>query len=206
MKRFAFPGLAVVGLTAGCVVNSAPPPNNAPNTNSAPTPANSPPPAPAATPTPAPAPASHNDFSETQAPSEAPHSVTFSAVEGRPKGLHVSAPEAYWVWHEGKGLKWHVRTTTHSTEHRFQGFVQPDTGHLSAVRPTRLEWNDRVRASEKGISFDFHTNGAEDGFDFETTGQCVRFYLLIDGKAHPQNIHIGQAGVNPPHDYFKACP
>lgn len=132
--------------------------------------------------------------------------IKFNLADGRPAGLHSGAPEAYWVWHDTNGKRWHVRSTTHATMHRFHGSVVPDTGNVTTVRATRTEWGDRVRAGAHGVSFDFHTNGGEDGFDFETNGQCVRFHLLIDGKSEPGRINVGKSNAHPPHWHFKLCP
>ena len=133
--------------------------------------------------------------------------IKFNVADGVPKGLKSGAPEAFWVWHDGgQGKKWHVRSTTHAVMHRFHGGIVPDSGQITAVKATRLEFNDRVKASDKGISFDFHTQAGEDGFDFETSGQCVRFYLHIDDKTNPNLINVGKHDAHPPAGHFKLCP
>src|SRR5262245_46352234 len=118
MKCLAFPSLVVVALSVGCVINSGPPPATSANTTGAPThpptptgPHAPPTPCPSASAAPAPTPAppppssSSSGRGESKAPpppTAPPQNVTFNAVDGRPKGLHSGAPEAYWVWHDGK--------------------------------------------------------------------------------------------------------
>jgi hypothetical protein len=198
-----------LSLTTACTVYSVPPPA----TQAAPAPANAPPPtaapAPAAAPAPgpAPAPAATPAYVETPEPTEPPREMKYSVADGRPHGLASGAPEAYWVWHDNHGTHWHLRSTTHSTMHRFHGAVYAEGGHITDAHPTRVEWNDRVRANAQSIHFDFHTNGGEDGFDFKVTGShCVRMYLLIDGKSEPGHINVGAGDARPAHWHFKLCP
>jgi len=129
-------------------------------------------------------------------------------ADGRPAGLKPGAPEAYYIWHDDHGKWWHVFTTTHSQLHRFQGWVWHDKDRFTDVKPSRMEWNDRIKYGDKGISWDFHTKGHEDGFSFKANGaQCVRFHTFIDGRpAHTGLVHVGAGGVHPPHHYFRLCP
>lgn len=228
MKIQSFVLSAFVSFNAvSCVVNTtpagspepypaspgAPPPSHPAQPAAAPAPAPAAPAQPAAAvPAPAPAPAATPAapapaYAETPEPSEAPKEIRFSVADGRPKGLVRGAFEAFWVWHDLNGKHWHVRSTTHSTMHRFQGSVIGEGGKLTDIHPTRTEWGDRIRANARGVSFDFHTNGDEDGFDFKVSGtHCVRMYLLIDGKPDPARINVGASDAHPPAWHFKVCP
>ena len=208
-------GLPIVVLfTSGCTINNPPPqpPSSAPPAPAAIAPAPAPAaPAPAAAaPAPAPAPAAavavQPAYQETPPPAEAPQVIKFNVADGHPKGLKSGALEAFWVWHDTNGKRWHLRSTTHAVMHRFHGGVVPDSGQITSVKPTRLEFGDRIKASNKGIAFDFHTEAGEDGFDFDTNGQCVRFYLRIDSKTNANLINVGKDDVHPPSSNFKLCP
>ena len=199
----------VVLLASGCTINNPPPqpPSSAPPPPAAVAPA----PAiahapPAAAPAPVAAAPAQPAYQETPPPAEAPQTIKFSVADGHPKGLKSGAFEAFWVWHDTNGKRWHLRSTTHSVMHRFHGGIVPDSGQITSVKSTRLEFGDRVKSSSKGIAFDFYTDGGEDGFDFETNGQCVRFYLHIDGKTNPALINVGKDDVHPPSSNFKLCP
>lgn len=130
----------------------------------------------------------------------------YSMADGRPGGLHPGAPEALWLWHDGHGRSWHVRTTTHSQRHRFQGSVVSE-GVITNMVATDHSFADRIRADAKTVTFDFFTQGHEDGFDFHVAGsQCVRFYMTIDGRSEPNLVHIGRANAHPTNWHFKLCP
>jgi hypothetical protein len=125
-------------------------------------------------------------------------------ADGRPKGLKPGAFEAYWVWFEG--THWKLRTTTHDAMHRFQGAIVSEDGSISEVRPTRTEYNDRLKSTKDTIGFDFQTKGNEDGFDFDAPeDRCLSFFLLIDGKPHVDRVNIGKGDAHPPHWNFKLC-
>jgi hypothetical protein len=216
---------AALAVTA-CVVN--PPPATTAQSNPAPTaepptpatpaapapaaPAMTPPAAPAtptaapATPVPAtdPAQPAHQEMAP---PTDKPHEFKLSVADGRPHGFKAGVPESYWIWHDDNGKWWHVRTSTHSAKHRFQGWVFHEKDRFTDVRPTRLEWNDRIKYGTSGASWDFETKGSEDGFDFRTNGvQCVRFHTFIDGKPNHDRVFIGAGGVHPPSAHFRICP
>jgi hypothetical protein len=146
-------------------------------------------------------------FVEVPEPTTAAVSIQYSVADGRPKGLKDGASEAVWIWHEEKGKFWHVRTTTKKYLHRFSGAVVGEGGPITEIKPTRLEWGDRIKASPKGIVFDFETDGHEDGFDFRVGGNhCVRFYIKVDGKEEPGKINVGKTDAHPPAWHFKLCP
>jgi hypothetical protein len=120
--------------------------------------------------------------------------------------MHPGAPAAYWIWADPNGM-WHLRTTTAGSPHRFRGRIAGATGAIVDVRPSRLDFGDRLRSGPRGVGFDFHTRGHIDGVDFRPADNgCVRFALFIDGGPHPKRIFVGAQGVEPPHAHFAACP
>jgi hypothetical protein len=144
-------------------------------------------------------------FAAPEPAKEKPKKAKRAIGEGRPKGLKVGAFEAYWVWFDAGG-NWRLRTTTHDAEHRFQGVIVSEDGSISDLKPTRLEWKDRLQMTKDTVSFDFSTKGHEDGFDFSAPeDRCVRFYLLIDGKPHVDRVNIGKGDAHPPHWHFQLC-
>jgi hypothetical protein len=213
--------MAAVAAPAGCTVYNVPPPAGQPG---APPPAAEPPPpapvataAPATSPvTPAPTPApvttaapppSSGGFAETTEPSQAALEMKLSAVEGRPRGLRGGAPPSLWIWKDAKGKGWHVRATAHAEKHRFRGTILGDGGPITQLRSMRAELNDRVRATPRGVTFDFQTQADEDGFDFVVAGtHCVRFYTSVDGRSETGLVTLGATDAHPPHSYFKLCP
>jgi hypothetical protein len=121
---------------------------------------------------------------------------------GRP-AFHSGSPVGYWVWHDDGG--WHLRTTTHRSRHRFHGWITAIDGRVDEVRPTRLEWRDRVHVGQRGVEFDFETDGDEDGFDWRVTSGCNRFELLVDGRADRRVVHLGGPGYEPKGVPFSRC-
>ena len=196
------------------VATTEPAPPATPTTPAAPpTPTTTPPAAPTSPPPPTPAtPVPATDpaqpaHQEVPPPADKPHEFKFSVADGRPRGLHDGVPESYWIWHDEHGKWWHLRTSTHSVQHRFQGWVFHDKDRFTDIHPTRLEWGDRIKYGTNGAAWDFQTKGHEDGFDFRTSGnQCVRFHTFIDGKPNHDRVHIGAGGVNPPSAHFRVCP
>ena len=137
-------------------------------------------------------------------PQEPPHDQAKNVALGRPSNLHAGAPEGIWIWHDGGG--WHLRTTTATQLHRFSGRVWAPKGEVGNVRATRLEMNDRFRHAGNAMAFDFHTNGGEDGFDFQIAeANCAMFYVHIDGKPRPDRIFLGARNVNPESAIFRVC-
>jgi hypothetical protein len=125
-------------------------------------------------------------------------------AEGRPPQFHSGQVESFWVWHDGNG--WHVRTTTHTQNHRFSGRVWGLRGEVGNVRATRTEWNDRFHHEGNQMAFDFHTQGGEDGFDFGIAeGDCAQFYLLVDGQSNPGRVFIGAGEKHPTGAAFRLC-
>ncbi len=182
---------------------TAPPPATAATTTATTTTA----PAPTPTTTAAPPPATTVVFVEPPEPTEPAQQMKLSVADGRPKGLKDGAPEALWIWHEDHAKLWHVRTTTKRALHRFTGAVYGDGGPITELKLTALEFNDKIKAVQKGIGFDFETKGHEDGFDFKVAGNhCVRFQVKVDGKAEPKVVSIGATDAHPPHWHFKLCP
>ena len=137
-------------------------------------------------------------------PVDPPHEHVKNVALGRPTNLHAGAPEAIWIWHDGGG--WHVRTTTQSQLHRFSGRVWAPKGEVGNVHATRLEFNDRFRHTGNAMTFDFQTNGGEDGFDFQIAeSNCAMFYVHIDGKPRPDRVFLGAHNVNPESAVLKLC-
>ncbi|MGZ3424863.1 MAG: hypothetical protein ACXVEE_43800, partial [Polyangiales bacterium] len=173
--------------------------------------------APAATPTPAttvvgaPTTASVDPLPPQPAVQEPPAAtgnvspVSNNLTAGVPPSLHPGAPPAYWIWREANGW-WHIRTTSiKGSVHRFWGAVAPQGASVGEVKPSRLEFNDRIKFSQKHIYWTFDTSGHTDGFDFKTSGggQCVRFNL--QGTSTTQ-VFIGAKQVSPPTHHFELCP
>jgi hypothetical protein len=191
MKAFGLSTAAFSVLCASCVVVSNPPHNPPPPSNTQPAPAASPP-------------AAQPKYEEPPPPPDQPAEQARSIAEGRPPGLKSGSVEAYWIWHDSAG--WHLRTTTHSSRHRFQGRVSAMRGSVDNVRATRLEYGDRFRQKGNQMAFDFTTDGGVDGFDFAIAeGDCAQFYLLIDGKPNPERVVIGAGGRHPSHTAFRLC-
>lgn len=141
-------------------------------------------------------------------PTEPPIDVKLVDADGRPTALVAGAPLGVWIWID-RDQTWHVRTTTHSQMHRFQGVVMTVRDNtLSDVKPVRLEMNDRLRTHNGRVAaWDFSTNGHEDGFDFKTAGsQCIRFFVKVDGKADPAAINVGKNAAHPSRWHFRLCP
>jgi len=125
---------------------------------------------------------------------------------GRPTLMQPTSPMAYWIWVDPSG-QWHVRTTTARAPHVFEGVVTVEgAGVLTAVKPTKVEWNDTIRLlNPKQIKFKFQTMGGTDGFDFRANSPFVRFDIFIDGRKVPQSVFIGQNNQRPagqPFDLF----
>jgi hypothetical protein len=206
--------LALPLLATACVVNAGPPPSNNPAPPPpASTPAATASAAPATTGSSAPAPATSGSaqasgFQETEEPAEAPKESKYAAADGRPKDFKAGAAEALWIWQDAKGSHWHLRTTTKDKPHRFHGVAIGD-GDLKGVKSVRTEAGDRFRVKgTKRASFDFNTDGASDGLDFDLDKtSCVRFVLFIDGKpAAPERIQLGKDAAHPQGHNFKLCP
>jgi hypothetical protein len=170
-------------------------------------PRHSPPPAattPAATPPPATPVPPQPAYVDTTPPADPPHEHPKNISAGRPSDLHAGAPEAFWIWHDAGG--WHLRTTTETHLHRFTGRVWANKGEVGNVRSTRLELNDRFRRSGNFMTFDFQTQGGEDGFDFQIAeSNCASFYLQIDGKPRLDRTYIGASQKNPGGASFRLC-
>jgi hypothetical protein len=181
----------------GCVVTTGPAPSAPPATAT---------PAAAVPPPPAPAPAQppfQPSAEPTERPAEHPHGI----ARGKSPEMHPGHVETLWIWHDDNGANWHVRSTTAGHQHRFSGRLWTSEGSLADVRPTRLEWSDRVRLEGRSVEFDFHTQGGIDGFDFRTAGaRCVHFAMSVDGKGEPGLVRIGASGVHPSQRVFTLCP
>jgi hypothetical protein len=156
---------------------------------------------------PPPAAAQSGALEEIQIDSSSPVQLASGLADGKPPRLQPSAAMAFWVW-QSKAGQWHLRSTTARQKHRFQGRIRPLHGaSLTALTPTRNEWNDRMRMSGNDIVFDFVTQGGEDGFNFGLTGNaCVEMDLRIDRTSHPKLIVVGQTEASPASSHFILCP
>lgn len=147
-------------------------------------------------------------YSPPAKPTTAPAEHALAAAVGTPSSMHAGAPETIWVWHDGDGMSWHVRTTTASAKdvHRFSGRIWT-TGKLETVTPYSLETKDRIRQEDPGaMGFDFVTGGSIDGFDFRANARsCVIFHLLVDQKAAAPKITIGAKEEHPAAATFRIC-
>jgi hypothetical protein len=121
---------------------------------------------------------------------------------GRPM-FAPGSPEAYWIWHDVGG--WHLRTTTSMITHQFEGLIRPYNGTITEMRPTRDEWNDRIRIGPDGIAFSFQTGGGMDGFDWRVSSGCNEFHLRIDGVPAPGRVFLGGPGNHPMQMPFMRC-
>jgi hypothetical protein len=128
------------------------------------------------------------------------------SADGRPKDFKAGAADAVYLWQDARGTRWHLRTTTTGAWHRFRGYIVAEST-FTGVKPTKTEWADRVRVTDKRIGFDFFTRGGTDGFDFNVTGdKCVRFAVLVDGKPQADKVKLGAASTAPARAHFKLCP
>jgi len=225
LRTFFVSSIAALGLSA-CVVKttdtSDPAMAQAPAAGTSPAPATQPAPAakpapasPAPAPTASPAPAAtaaapvQPPYTPPPKPTTPPAEHALGAAVGSPPGMHAGAPETIWVWHDGDGMSWHVRTTTASLKdtHRFSGRIWTHTGKIETVTPYSLETQDRVRQEgAEGVTFDFLTGGAIDGFDFRANARsCLVFHLLVDQKPAEAKIEVGAKGEHPKAATFKIC-
>jgi hypothetical protein len=179
---------AAIGL-GGCVVENTPPPSQ--------------PAQPVATSAAGPA----APYQEPPQPTEPPERIQWAAADGRPSELRVGVAESFWVWHDGNGRNWHVRTSTHTYLHHFSGWAMPETGQLTEFHLMRAEMGDYIRLTPRGVAFNYGTQAEEEGFDFQSSGDhCVRFDFKIDGHQNTGRVFIGRNNVHPQHQHFTLCP
>ena len=156
---------------------------------------------------PAPATSQNGNVEAIDLDTTTPVQMASGLADGKPPRLRPGATMSYWVWQSTRG-DWHLRSTTAQQLHRFQGRVHPLEGaSLSNLKPTRLEWSDRIRLQGEDIVFDFSTQAGEDGFDFKLNGNaCVEMDLRIDKAPHPKLIVIGKTEQAPAAAHFIVCP
>lgn len=203
--------LALVALSA-CTVYTQPPANPPAPTEPQPqaaAPAPAAPPAAAPLASAAPAAPAAPAAEDADMPTEAPKESKSMMAEGRSKAFKTGAGESFWVWQDAKGTHWHLRTTTpKSATHRFHGSAVADAD-LKNVSSARPDASDRLKIKgAKRVSFDFSTEKASDGVDFDVANNsCVRFVLFIDGKkAETDRIKLGKDAQHPQDSNFKLCP
>jgi len=130
--------------------------------------------------------------------------VAQPSATGRPASLDGNEG-GFWIWRDGKG--WHLRTTTAGGKHQFAGKVVGRGSQLKDVQSAKVESGDKIRFDSGKVEFDFTTQGAHDGFDFNLDGNaCATFNLELDGKDAPHKIMVGQAEQHPQASRFTACP
>ena len=111
----------------------------------------------------------------------------------------------YGVWHDGE--VWRVRTTAAGRLHRFQGSVEGLSGGIVEVRTEGDELGDHVGQVGNSVQFDYEgATAAPRGFDARTTGGCLRFDLLLDGKRRPERVRFGRGGESPARLPVERCP
>lgn len=114
--------------------------------------------------------------------------------KGRPKGMGPNAPGGYYIWQDEKG--WHLRATTGSQKHRFDGEIISEGGTISAVKQYREEPASWFKQQGNKITFDLTTDKNIDGIDFQADGN-ITFKLRFDDREEASTIHVGANGENP---------
>jgi hypothetical protein len=132
--------------------------------------------------------------------------ATRPSANGQPANMASAQSSAYWIWHSGGG-RWHLRTTSGGTVHRFSGKVS-GSGAAKIVRAKSVskEHDDKVKFLTDKVNFDLNTGRSGDGFDFDVAGRCVDFEIEIDGSNQPQHIVVGSREQRPSAARFTACP
>jgi hypothetical protein len=129
------------------------------------------------------------------------------SANGRPARLKAGEPTALWIGRGADGEYW-VRTTTQGERHIFTGRIRAQGGgEIVNVKPTKMDFNDRVKHEGKDVVFDIHTKGDEDGFNFSVAkNACVEFVVRIDGKPDTTLVYLGEKEARPPSTHFVVCP
>jgi hypothetical protein len=130
---------------------------------------------------------------------------------GKPKNYAKARGLHYYVWKDEEG--WHLRAQSGAKVHSFSGAIEVVGGKFSKVAnfealETSGKQADQGKVSERRITFNFKTKGNMDGFDFRVSpeSQQLRFRLLIDGDARPEQIMIGANAQPAPTSTFALNP
>src|SRR5439155_14043684 len=84
--------------------------------------------------------------------------IPMNVLDGNPDFEHGQGM-GYWLWRDKDGI--HLRTTTHGTEHDFNGVLRAsDNSKFADVKPFRLEDrgsnDDRLRIDSDKVTVRFH--------------------------------------------------
>lgn len=123
--------------------------------------------------------------------------------KGKPEGLEVGQTMRWYLWHNNN--VWHLRTTTTSRRHHFEGKATVKGGRIRDVHVTQgdkmIEQGDwwKLSKNDRELTIDFKSKGEMDGFDFVVGGKAdeIEFSLKIDGEEKPEKIFVGKAGEHP---------
>ena len=92
-------------------------------------------------------------------------------------------------------------------QRRFQGSIEGLSGGIVEVRTERSELREHVAQVGNSVQFDYDAEDrAPRGFDARSTGGCLRFDLLVDGKRHPELVRYGRRGEQPKSLPAELCP
>jgi hypothetical protein len=129
-------------------------------------------------------------------------------IEGQPFSFRAGAASGVYFWHnEPAGLS--LRTTNPPRQaHEYSGLISTD-GTIFNITPVDLEPDDSYSLDPAGqnLSFDFHTDSAIDGLDFEIAGGTgLKLGAQWDGDALPlRRIFLGADGVHPENNPLWVC-
>ncbi|MBI4952515.1 MAG: hypothetical protein HY908_10820 [Myxococcales bacterium] len=125
---------------------------------------------------------------------------------GRPPAFAPEAGAGYWLWQGPRG-SWMLRTTTGGESHAFSGSVAGTSGAIGDIGPTSAALAERIRRTDVGWEFSFHTAGHADGFTFSVQGGgCVRLDLRLDAAPAVHHVFVGSAQFQPRSAHFIVCP
>jgi hypothetical protein len=110
----------------------------------------------------------------------------------------------YWIYYSGS--TWRLTTTGGTRAHRFQGTIAGVTGSVAGLALSDASLTEHAAVVGDAIQFDFEQQGGRRGFDFPVVGGCARFDLILDGKRHPERVHLGGRGKSPGKIPFERCP
>lgn len=126
-------------------------------------------------------------------------------VDGQPTTVQLGAADGYYIWHNDREDKFHLRTTDSAGVFAYSGVLRTD-GRFHDVEVVRKELVDHVQVGPDGhtIVFRFVTAEGIDGIDFNVAGgRYIEFRLSRNGSLiDPSSIHLGVNGVHPRRNPF----
>lgn len=132
-----------------------------------------------------------------------PTRIGHRAAQGAPEVTRGEAI-AFWVWYDDAG--WHVRTTSDTEVHTFQGAIQLNGGEFENLAPVNTNHRDRWTVNEEGrLHFAFRTRNGMDGLDFQTQARCVRLNLRVDGEG-AASVRTGAEATEAGDHVIRICP